>query len=375
VPDIPLIDLRAQHERIRGEIAEATARVIERQVFVNGAETAAFEQEFAEFCELPECIAVASGTSALELALIALGIGPGDEVVTVSHTFFATVGAIARTGATPVFVDVDADSWTMSPELVERAVGPRTRAIVPVHIYGNAADVPAIAAAAPGIPIVEDAAQAHGTRYHGRSVGADAVAACFSFYPGKQLGAYGDAGAVATADPSLAEAIRSLRDHGRAGAKYEHATLGTNARADELQAAVLRAKLPHLRAWNAARQVVAATYEAELDGLGLRFQAVPSWAEHTRHLFVLLTEERDRLRALLGEQGIRSGVHYPIPAHRQPAMRGIAHRTPRGGLPVTDTVAAGCLSLPLYAELSDHAVDRVVRTLRQARAPLPEPAL
>ena len=363
-PSLPLVDLKAQYRAIEGEIAEALERVLERQVFINGPETAAFEAEFAEACEASDCVAVSNGTTALELVLKALGVGPGDEVITVSHTFFATVGAILATGATPVLIDIEPTSWTMAPALVAEALSERTKAIVPVHIYGHPADVPAINAAAPMIPIVEDAAQAHLARYHGSAVGSCARAACFSFYPGKNLGAYGDAGAVVTSDPELAAELRALRDHGRTkGAKYEHELLGTNARSAELQAAVLRAKLPHLSSWTQARQELAARYEVTLEArTDLQLQAVKPWAEHARHLFVLLHPERDRLLAQLNERGIGAGVHYPLACHQQAALTE-RWRGTKSGLEVTEQVAASCLSLPLYPELGADGVDRVVAEL------------
>jgi dTDP-4-amino-4,6-dideoxygalactose transaminase len=358
---LPLVDLRAQYRTLEPEIKAGFERVLERQVFISGPETAAFEQEFAAACEATECIAVSNGTTALELALRALGVGTGDEVITVSHTFFATVSAIVSTGATPVFVDVEPASWTMAPERVSAAVSERTKAIVPVHIYGHPADVPAIRAAAPGIPIVEDAAQAHLARYHGSAVGSNAHAACYSFYPGKNLGAYGDAGAVTTNDLEMAERIRALRDHGRSGgAKYEHELLGTNARADELQMAVLRAKLPHLRAWTDARQRLAERYEA-LGVYEVELQQVQPWAEHVRHLFVLLHPRRDWLIRRLQEDGIGAGVHYPVACHQQAALAERFRSV--GGLHVTEHVAANCLSLPLYAELGDAGADRVAEML------------
>ena len=339
--------------------------MLESQVFIGGPETAAFEAEFAGACESTECIAVSSGTNALELALAALDVGAGDEVITVSHTFFATVGAIVRTGATPVLVDIEEESWTMNPALVADAITERTKAIVPVHIYGHPADVPAIAQAAAGIPIVEDAAQAHLARYHGRPVGAAAAAACFSFYPGKNLGAYGDAGAVVTDDPSIAERIRSLRDHGRArGAKYEHDQMGMNARAAELQMAVLRTKLPHLPQWTLARRQLSERYQQQLAD-DYELQVVQPWAEHARHLFVLLHPERDRLLKGLNEQGIGAGVHYPVPCHLQLGLEG-RWRGGERGLQVSETVAASCLSLPLYPELGDEGVDAVVAALSKA---------
>jgi dTDP-3-amino-3,4,6-trideoxy-alpha-D-glucose transaminase len=368
VEPIPLVDLKAQYRAIGPEVEAAIGRVLARQSFVNGAETRAFEEEFAAFCEAPETVGVSNGTTAIELILNALGVGPGDEVVTVSHTFMATVGAILRTGATPVLVDVDEATWTMSPEQVAQAVTSQTKAIVPVHLYGNPADVPAIAAAAPGVPIVEDAAQAHGARYRGRAVGAAAAAASYSFYPGKTLGAYGDAGAVTTADSELALRLRRLRDHGRFGAKYEHASVGTNARMSEIQAAVLRTKLAHLPGWIAERRRLCARYEERLASADVRLQRVEPWAEPTWHLYVLLHSERDRLAAELRERGISTGVHYPIPVHRQPAMAGAPHRVQGGRLPVTDELAATCLSLPIYPELAGDGVDRVAAAVSDVLA-------
>jgi dTDP-4-amino-4,6-dideoxygalactose transaminase len=364
VSRIPLVDLHAQYRSIAPEVDGAITRVLEAQSFVNGREVAAFEQEFAAACEARECVGVSNGTTAIELVLGALGVGPGDEVITVSHTFFATVGAIIRTGAKPVFVDIDPDTWTMSPSLVADALSERTKAIVPVHIYGNPADVPALAATAPGIPIVEDAAQAHLARYHTDPVGRVGVAATFSFYPGKNLGAYGDAGAIVTDDRDLAEKMRALRDHGRSkGAKYEHDRLGTNIRMDEIQAAVLRAKLPHLRAWTDARQQLSDRYDSALAGMALPTQVVQPWAENVRHLFVLLHPGRDRLLTELRKQEIDAGIHYPIPVHRQPAMTAGTYRA-GSTLPVTEHVAANCLSLPLYPELGEDGAERVLETLQ-----------
>lgn len=360
---LPLVDLQAQYATIEDEVRAGIDRVLERQAFINGPETTAFEQEFAEACESQECVAVSSGTTALELALRALGVGPGDEVITVSQTFFATIGAIVSTGATPVLVDVDPASWTMAPTLVAEALSERTRAILPVHIYGHPADVPAINAVAPRIPIIEDAAQAHLARYHGSAVGSCSAAACYSFYPGKNLGAYGDAGAVTTSDPDLAARMRALRDHGRVGgAKYEHEMMGTNARAAEIQMAVLRAKLPYLAEWTEARRALAADYEDGVELAGLELQQVQPWAEHARHLFVLLHPERDRLLAGLHERGIGAGVHYPIACHQQPALAG-RWRGTASGLAVTEKIAASCLSLPLYPELDDAGRERVLETL------------
>ena len=364
----PLVDLQAQYETIAPEVDDALKRVLQAQSFINGKEVAAFEDEFASASEAFSCVGVSNGTTAIELALLALGVGPGDEVITVSHTFFATVGAIVRCGATPVFVDIDPESWTMDPDQVANAATSKTKAIVPVHIYGHPADVPAIAAATPGIPIIEDAAQAHLARYHGSAVGTIGAAATFSFYPGKNLGAYGDAGAVITDDPDFAETMKALRDHGRMkGAKYEHDRFGSNWRMDEFQAAVLRVKLPHLRAWTEARQEIASSYETMLADEDLKMQTAQPWAEHVRHLFVLCHPQRDRLLAELKEEGIDGGIHYPVPVHLQPALvrRPDMWRRGSDSFDVTEEVTSTCFSLPLYPELSAENVERISSTLRE----------
>lgn len=367
MPDLPLVDLQAQYATIRSEVRAAIDAVLDRQQFISGPETAAFEEEFARASGAAHAVAVSNGTTALELTLEALGIGSGDEVITVSHTFFATVEAILRVGATPVMVDVDPEDWTISPERVADAVGPRTRAVVPVHIYGHPADVRALREAAPDATIIEDAAQAHLARYHGVPVGREAAASTFSFFPGKNLGAYGDAGGVITDDADLAARLRRLRDHGRSG-KYEHAEVGTNARAAELQLAVLRVKLRHLAAWTAERRRLAALYEHRL-GMDRAFglQVERPWAEHVRHLFVTRHERRDDVRAALAAQGVATGIHYPIPVHRQPAVAGTLARVV-GTMEVTDGLAGSVLSLPLFPELGDDGVDRVVSALESAVA-------
>jgi dTDP-4-amino-4,6-dideoxygalactose transaminase len=358
---IPLVDLHAQYAQIRDEIHAAIDRVLERQSFVLGPETSAFEAEFAAFSGAREAVALSNGTTALELALWSLGVGPGDEVITVSWTFWATVEAVLRAGATPVFVDVRPDDWTMDPERVAPAVTPRTKVVLPVHIYGHPADVPAIAAAAPNAIVLEDAAQAHGASYYGRPVGSGAAAATFSFFPGKNLGAYGDAGAIVTDDLALASHLRALRDHGRSS-KYEHPFPGTNARCSEIQCAVLRTKLRHLREWTEERRRVSSLYE---EHVGLPFQATQDWAEHARHLFVVRHADRDRLQQLLAEQGVASGVHYPIPAHRQPGLHGVEWRAV-GDMSITDELAATVLSLPLYPELGEEGAQRVCAAIHRA---------
>jgi dTDP-4-amino-4,6-dideoxygalactose transaminase len=358
---IPLVDLKAQFRTIEPEIRAAIDRVLERQSFIIGPETSAFEEEFAAFSGAAEAIACSNGTSALELSLWALGVGPGDEVITTAWTFWATGEAILRLGATPVFVDVREDDWTIDPERVRAAVTERTKAILPVHIFGHPADIPALV---DSVPVIEDAAQAHGSSYYGRPVGSDAAAATYSFYPGKNLGAYGDAGAVTTNDAALAARIRALRDHGRS-TKYEHPVAGTNARSSELQCAVLRAKLPHLEAWTEERRRLSGLYEQRLGPLGLCFQASQPWARNVRHLFVIRHPERDGLQRYLEEEGIDAGVHYPIPVHMQPGLEGREWRV-EGGLETTESLAREVLSLPLYPELGDEGVDRVCTAIERA---------
>lgn len=363
-PEIPLVDLKAQYQSIRPEIHAAIDRVLDRQAFINGQEVRAFEEEFARFSQAAEVVAVANGTAALELSLTALGIGAGDEVVTVSHTFFATAEAIINVGAKPVFVDVDPDDWTMAPAGLADAISERTAAIIPVHLYGCPADVPAIAAAAPGIPIIEDAAQAHGARYDDQPVGTAAAVATFSFFPAKNLGAYGDAGAIATNDVDLAARLRRLRDHGRIN-KYEHGSVGTSSRMDELQAAVLRAKLEHLPDWIARRREIADAYKHRLAGLDIGIQAIRRGAGHVYHLFVVTHPRRDALLDNLNAAGIHAGIHYPVPVHLQPALSAEDWRAP-GTLDVSERLGRTVLSLPMYPELDEAGIARVSDALRSA---------
>ena len=354
---IPLVDLKAQFAAIEAEVRAGIERVLASQHFISGPETSAFEEEFATFSGVEHAVALTNGTVAIELALEALDVRAGDEVVTVSHTFFATTEAIVRRGAVPVYVDVTDDTWTMDPRLVAAAVTERTKVVLPVHIYGHPADIAAIGDAAPGVALLEDAAQAHGATCHGTPVGASTAGATFSFFPGKNLGAYGDGGAFVTNDAALADRVRRLRDHGRVD-KYEHGLVGTNARLAELQAAVLRAKLQHLRAWTEARQAISSRYERLLADTGLAWQATAQWATHARHLFVLLSEARDEIADTLREQRIATGIHYPMPCHAQPAMAEVDWRA-AGGLTVTEQLAATVLSLPLYPELAEAQVERV----------------
>jgi len=366
---IPLADLKAQHQSLGPELQAAIDRVFATSDFVLGDEVARFEAEFADYCGVGETIACANGTDALELALGAIGVGAGDEVITVANTFAATAEAIVRCGALPRFVDVDPQTLLMDVSLLEAAITPRTRAIIPVHLYGSCVDVAAVMAVAArhGIAVIEDAAQAQGASTRGKAAGATALAGCFSFYPGKNLGACGDAGAVVTSSPDVAARVRQARDHGRTREKYKHDVVGRNSRMDGLQGAILRVKLRHLTAWNARRREIAQTYRALLRGVDLSIVAVPVASVPVYHQFVIRTAERDQLRQALAGHGIQTGIHYPIPLHQQPAF---APYLPPGGieLPVTEAAAASILSLPMFPELSDRDARAVGRAVAESRA-------
>ncbi len=366
---IPLADLKAQHQSLGPELQAAIDRVFAASDFVLGDEVAQFEAEFADYCGVGETIACANGTDALELALGAIGVGAGDEVITVANTFAATAEAIVRCGALPRFVDVDPQTLLMDVSLLEAAITPRTRAIIPVHLYGSCVDVAAVMAVAArhGIAVIEDAAQAQGASTRGKRAGATALAGCFSFYPGKNLGACGDAGAVVTSSPDVAARVRQVRDHGRTREKYKHDVVGRNSRMDGLQGAILRVKLRHLTAWNARRREIAQTYGALLRGVDVSMVAVPVASAPVYHQFVIRTAERDQLRQALAGQRIQTGIHYPIPLHQQPAF---APYLPPGGieLPVTEAAAASILSLPMFPELSDRDARAVGRAVAESRA-------
>jgi dTDP-4-amino-4,6-dideoxygalactose transaminase len=373
---IPLVDLKAEYAAIRGEIDGAIAAVIERTAFVSGPFARRFEAEWAAFCGASHAIGCANGTVAIELALRALGIESGDEVITTPLTFIATVEAIAHSGATPVLADVDPETGNLAAESVRAVVGPRTRAVVPVALYGQPADMGAFRALAAerGLRLVEDAAQAQGAAWRGRRTGSDgtADAVTFSFYPGKNLGAYGDAGAVTCADPRVADRIARLADHGRA-TKYTHDALGHNARLDGLQAAILSAKLRHLEEWNASRRRLARRYDALLGGAErvrrLRRVRQADGAESAHHLYVVRVGEagdgrRDAVLARLKEAGIEAGVHYPVPLHLQPALAHLGLK--RGAFPHAERLADEVLSLPLFPLMTDAQQDRVVEALLPA---------
>lgn len=365
---LPLFDLARQWPELRDEALAVFERVAEAGAFSLGAELAAFEEEFAAYCGSAHCVGVANGTVAIELALRALGAGPGREVVTVAHTFIATVEAIAATGATPVFVDIDPDARTLDPSRLAEALNERTAAVAPVHLYGRPADVGGIAAICDraGVPFVEDTAQAHGASVGGRRTGSFGAAGAFSFYPTKNLGAMGDGGAVVTDDAELAAAVRSLRHHGAAPDDANvHLALGGTERLDTLQAALLRLKLPRLDEENEQRRRAAQSYREGLAGLPLTLPPEdPAGARQVFHLFVVELDDRDRVRAALREDGVAAGVHYPTPAHLQPAWRHLGHGP--GDLPATERAAGRCLSLPVFPGIEEHEIERVCAALRRA---------
>jgi dTDP-4-amino-4,6-dideoxygalactose transaminase len=362
---VPFLDLKAQYETLRSEIDQAMREVIESTAFAGGPFVAKFERDFASFCRCKEAVGVGSGTDALWLALLALGVGPGDEVVTVPNTFIATAEAISFCGATPVFVDVDERTYTMVPELFEKAITPRTRAVIPVHLFGQTADMDPILgiAAAHGIVVVEDACQAHGAEYRGRMAGSMGQAGCFSFYPGKNLGAYGEAGAIVTNDAALAQRLRIFRDHGQPQ-KYMHQIVGWNARMDGLQGAILTVKLRHLPAGNAARRRHAQQYCRLLGPLGgITSPYEAEYGQHVYHVYAIRGANRDRLMQQLTREGIGCGIHYPIPLHLQEAYRSL--RYAEGAFPVAERCAKEFVSLPMYPELREDHIAFVAETLRK----------
>lgn len=359
---VHLVNLKEQYSSIKAEVQEVMTRVVESTQFILGHEVQALEAEFAGYCGVRHGVGVASGTDALYLALLAVGVGPGHEVITAPNTFIATAAAVSHTGARVRFVDIEPDTYNMDPDLLERAITPRTRAILPVHLYGHPADMDPILRLAEkhGLQVIEDAAQSHGARYCGRRAGSLGHAACFSFYPGKNLGAYGDGGMVVTNDDRIAGKLRLLRDHGRED-KYHHIIEGYNSRLDALQAAVLRVKLRRLDQWNALRRERAACYSNLLCDMGLGLPAVVGDVEHVFHLYVLRTSLRQQLQAELSRAGIETGIHYPVPLHLQPAYAKLGYR--QGDFPRAEAIAKEILSLPLYPELSDTDLERVVEEI------------
>jgi dTDP-4-amino-4,6-dideoxygalactose transaminase len=364
--NIALVDLHAQYAAIQREIDTAIAAVIQDTAFIGGTYLKAFEKEFASYCGAQFALGVSSGTDALRLALLACGVGAGDEVITVPNSFIATAEAISMTGATVRFVDVDPETFNMDPALLKCAITARTRAIIPVHLFGQPADMEPILTIAGerNIKVISDAAQAHGAVYRGRKVGTLGDAVCFSFYPGKNLGAYGDAGAVVTDDPAVADKIAILRDHGRRD-KYEHDCEGFNCRMDGLQAAILSAKLRHLEEWTAKRRRHASLYNQLLFGItGVK---TPQELEDVRavyHLYVIRVESRPALQSYLKEVGIDTGIHYPIPLHRQRAYAYLG--LPEGSFPISERLARQVLSLPMYPELTEVQIRFVADHIRAA---------
>lgn len=361
---VPYLDLKAQYQSIKPEIDAAIARVLDSCQFVLGSEVAKFEQDFATYCEASDCVALNSGTSALHLALLAAGVGPGDEVITVPFTFVATVAAVLYAGSRPVLVDIEPRSFTMDPAAVEKAITHRTKAILPVHLYGQSADMDPIMdiARRHNLIVIEDAAQAHGARYKGRPVGSIGDMACFSFYPGKNLGAYGEGGAVTTNNPEYARTVRMLRDWGQ-DHKYHHVSRGYNYRMEGFQGAILRVKLRHLDKWTEGRRTGAKQYDELLADCEVETPKEMAWGQHVYHVYTVRAEDRDGLHAALAADGIQTGIHYPVPVHLQPAYSDSVYGP--GSFPHAERAANQVLSLPLYPELSSRQVAQVVEAVRK----------
>jgi dTDP-4-amino-4,6-dideoxygalactose transaminase len=361
--EVPLVDLKAQYNCIKGEILEAIARVLDSAHFVNGEYIEKFEEEFARFVGAKYAIGVGSGTSALELALKAANVGPGDEVIVPANSFFATAEAVSNVGAAPVFADVNSETFHLEASAVNHLITRRTRAVIPVHLYGRAMDLTKLEefCLAHNLEIIEDGAQAHGVGCNGTKVGGSGHLTCFSFYPGKNLGAYGDAGAVTCNDYDRARSIRLLRDHG-SPSKYQHSVVGTNSRLDGIQAAVLSAKLPYLNCWNSMRVRNAMSYATALADSEVCAPSIPPDGEHNFHLFVVRVSDRNAVRHRLQQYGIQTGIHYPVPLHLTEAYQALGY-SGIGSTPVAEMLAKEVLSLPIYPELSQQQIDYVVETL------------
>lgn len=373
---VPFLDLHAHHAPILAEVEKAIHEVIVAGAFAGGPWVAGFEEDFAAFCHTSQAVGVGSGTDALWLALLACGVGPGDEVITVPGTFMATAEAITYCGATPVFVDIDEETATMDPSGLEAAITPRTKAIIPVHLFGQCADMDPIleVARARGLRVIEDACQAHGAEYKGRRAGSIGDIGCFSFYPGKNLGAFGEAGAAVTNDEELAATMRTLRDHGQSR-KYHHSLIGWNCRMDGIQGAVLRIKLRNLEQNNSRRREHAARYRQLLAGVpGVKLPVEAGYSRHVYHIFPVRVQNRDGVLARMTEAGIGCGIHYPIPVHLQDAYRGLGLGP--GSFPVAERTALELLSLPMYPELPAEHIERAAAALIAAvgAAPVTEGA-
>jgi dTDP-4-amino-4,6-dideoxygalactose transaminase len=363
---VPFLDLKSNHLPMMNEINLAIQEVIESSAFAGGPFVAAFEQDFAAYCQVPYALGVGSGTEALWLSLLACGVGAGDEVITVPSTFMATAEAITYCGARPVFVDVDERTYTMNPAALESVLTKRTKAIIPVHLFGQPADMDPIVefARKHGLYVIEDACQAHGAQYKGRRVGALGDTGCFSFYPGKNLGAFGEAGAIVTGNAELQEKIKILRDHGQVR-KYFHSVVGWNCRMDGIQGAVLRIKLRQLEAGNKRRRAHAAHYDAAFSGVeGIVTPAQASCVRHVYHVYAIRVSDRDEVMKLLADQGIATGIHYPVPVHLQEAYRSLGYQ--RGAFPIAERCAAEFVSLPMYPELTTDQLEIVIKGVKEA---------
>jgi dTDP-4-amino-4,6-dideoxygalactose transaminase len=362
---IPFVDLKSQYNSIKDEINTAVLSVLDSTQFILGDEVLALEQEFAAYCSAEHGVALNTGTSALHLALLAAGIGAGDEVITIPFTFVATVSAIAYTGATPVFVDIDPVSYTMDVNQIEKAITAKTKAIMPVHLYGQPADMDPIMEIARrhGLKVIEDAAQAHRSEYKGRRVGSIGDIGCFSFYPGKNLGAYGEGGMAVTNNPEYAQKMRMLRDWGQDG-RYNHVMKGYNYRMDGIQGAILRVKLRYLDRWTDARRTHAAQYDALLADSGLKTPVAMPYGHHVYHVYVLRVPQREALQQKLNDQGIQTGIHYPIPVHLQKAFADLGRH--KGDFPESELVAAEVLSLPMYPELSEAQINVIATAVGES---------
>jgi dTDP-4-amino-4,6-dideoxygalactose transaminase len=359
---ISCLDLKGQHQQIKKEVFEAFEKVYEQTAFSGGPFVAEFEKDFAAFCETRYAVGVNNGTTALHLALLALGIGSGDEVIIPANTFIATAWAPSYTGAVPVFVDCDPDTWEIDPAAIEPKITSRTKAVIGVHLYGQPFDIDVVEAICKRhkIFLIEDAAQAQGATYSGKPVGGFGEMACFSFYPGKNLGACGEAGGITTNNETYYQHLQSLRNHGSV-VRYYHDEIGYNMRMGGLEGASLRVKLKYLNSWNQRRKVIAGKYHAELKNPKIKMQVQPEGHDSVFHLFVITTENRDQLIRFLNDRNIFPGLHYPVPCHLQKAYEGLGYK--KGDFPNAEYLAAHCLSLPMYAELTDLEVDEIIRTL------------
>jgi dTDP-4-amino-4,6-dideoxygalactose transaminase len=360
--NVPFLNIYAGYLELKPEIDQAIARVLNSGWYILGEEVEAFEAEFSAYCEVQHTVGVGNGLDALHLALLAMGVGPGDEVVVPANTYIATWLAVSQCGAVPVAVEPDLATFNIAPGEIEAAITSRTKAIIPVHLYGQPARMDPILAIAQkhGLRVLEDAAQAHGARYEGKRIGGHGDAVAWSFYPGKNLGALGDGGAVTTNDPELADRIRVLRNYG-SRVKYVNEVRGYNSRLDPIQAAALRVKLRHLDNWNTRRKAIASRYSTDLAGLGVTLPEVPDWAEPVWHLFVIRTQNRDALGGALECGGIGTMVHYPIPPHKQKAYEGSSSSSRK--LPVAELLAKQVLSLPIGPQMTDEAVGKVIRCI------------